>query len=93
MLCEDFVGGRTVDADSEDLSTRLLKFGDISLIRLKFGRSTPGEGEDIECQHYVLLPKKLAQGYLLTVLIRQGEIRRLIAYIEHCDRSSQRPAY
>ncbi len=42
------VGRGTVHADPDHLCSRLLEFGDISLIRLQLFRSTPGERQDIK---------------------------------------------
>jgi hypothetical protein len=44
LLGELFVGGDAVDAEAENLCVAGFEFGDISLICLKFGRSTTGEG-------------------------------------------------
>ena len=48
VLRETPVGRNTVDADAENLSIGSFEFGDISLIRLQFFRSTTGEGQHIE---------------------------------------------
>jgi hypothetical protein len=48
LLSEDFVRGRTVNADAQDLRTALLEFGDISLICLQLRGSTPSEGEHVK---------------------------------------------
>ena len=42
------IGKGTVNAESENLCIICFEFGDISLIRLKFLRSTTGESENIE---------------------------------------------
>lgn len=42
------VGKTAVNADAENLSVGLLEFGDISLIRLEFLRSTAREGQYVE---------------------------------------------
>ena len=44
VLRETPVGGNAIDADAENLSIRSFEFGDISLIRLQFFRSTTGKG-------------------------------------------------
>src|SRR5215471_8070725 len=48
LFAELFVGGNAIYADPENLRVGSLEFGDISLIRLHFLRSTTGEGEHIE---------------------------------------------
>ena len=48
VLCKAAVGGNAVDADAENLRLCSFEFGDISLIRLKFFRSTTSEGQHIE---------------------------------------------
>jgi hypothetical protein len=60
VLCKTAVGGNAVDADAEDLSFCAFEFGDISLIRLKFFRSTTGEGQHIESQHHIFLSPEVA---------------------------------
>ena len=49
ILGEAFVSGKAVNTDPEHLRLRSIEFGDISLIRLQFFRSTTGEGQYIEC--------------------------------------------
>jgi len=84
LLGKGAVGGRAVDADAQNLGSILLEFGDISLIRLQLLRSTTGEGEYIERQHYVLLSGELTKRNLVAVLIGQSEVWGLVA-------NSQRP--
>jgi len=50
-----------VHADSENLSVVTFEFGDISLIRLHFLRSTTGEGQHVEGQHDIFLALEIAQ--------------------------------
>ena len=58
---EFFVGGHAVDAESENLRVGSFEFGDISLIRLHFLRSTTGEGEHIKSQHHIFFAFEVAQ--------------------------------
>ena len=60
VLCKTAIGGNAVDADAEDLSFCAFEFGDISLIRLEFSRSTTGEGQHIEGQHHIFLSPEIA---------------------------------
>ncbi len=55
------IGRNTVYAKPENLSVGSIEFGDISLIRLKFLRSTTGEREHVGCDHHVLGTLKIAQ--------------------------------
>jgi hypothetical protein len=48
LLGECGIGGGTVDADSEDDGVACFEFGQISLIGLKFLRSTFCECQDVE---------------------------------------------
>jgi len=70
LLREHLIGGRAVNADAQHLCARVLEFGDISLIRLELFRSASGKGQNIECEHHVLLAAEIAQCHLITVLIR-----------------------
>src|SRR5262249_32166503 len=56
-----FVGGNAVKADAEDLSIGRFEFGDISLIRFHFLRSTASESQDVEGEYHVLLAFEVAQ--------------------------------
>ena len=60
VLCKTTIGRNAIDADAEDLSFCSFEFGDISLIRLKFFRSTAGEGQHIEGQHHIFLSPEIA---------------------------------
>ncbi len=79
LLRKGSVGWKTVHADAQDLCAGFLEFGDIRLIRLELPRSASGKGQDIKCQHHILLSQKVAQLYILAVLVRQGEARRFVA--------------
>ena len=60
VLRETPVGRNAVDADAENLSIGSFEFGDISLIRLQFFRSTTGEGQHIEGQYHIFLSSEIA---------------------------------
>ena len=81
VLRETPVGRNAVNTDSENLGFCSLEFGDISLIRLKFFRSTAGECQHIEGQHHVFLAAEIAQLHLLARGTGQSEIRRGVAYL------------
>ena len=51
---EFFLGRNVVGADAEYLGLHALEFGDTSLVRQHFLRSTTGEGGREECQHHGL---------------------------------------
>jgi len=60
LFCEFAVGGNAVDTHSKNLSFITFEFGDISLIRLQFLRSTTGEGQHINREHDVFLAFEIA---------------------------------
>lgn len=78
------VGGNTVYAKTKNLSVSCFKFGDISLIRLQFFRSTTGKRENIDRQHDILLGFELTKLVSLAIGGAQCEIRRLIANLQVC---------
>jgi len=90
LLGIGFVGELTVHADAQHLGTLGFKFGNISLICRELFRSTTGESQNIERQHYVLLSKKIAQLYFLSVLVGQREVRRFIPDVERRGLARQR---
>jgi hypothetical protein len=61
LFCKFTIGGNTVYTHSEYLGFGCFEFGDISLIRLQFLRSTTGECEYIHRQHHILLAFEVAQ--------------------------------
>ena len=61
LLREFAVGGDTVDTHSENLSFVCFEFGDISLIRLQFLRSTTCEREHVDREYDVFLPFEIAE--------------------------------
>jgi hypothetical protein len=54
------ISKRAVHAESKNLSIIRFEFGDISLIRLHFLRSTTGERENINSQYDILLAFEVA---------------------------------
>jgi hypothetical protein len=61
LFGEFSIGGNAVYAKTKNLSISRFEFGDISLIRLHFLRSTTGESQDIKGQYYVFLPFKVTE--------------------------------
>jgi len=90
VLAEALVGRVAVDTDAENLGVVGFEFGDISLIRLQFLRSTAGEGEHVEGQHSVLLAAEVSKVDRLAILVGQGEVRGEVAYFETRDRRLRR---
>lgn len=64
----------TIDADADHLRAGLLKFGDISLIRLKLFGSPRGESLDVEGQHDVLAAEEITQLDGVAVLVGQRKV-------------------
>ncbi len=60
LLGEGGVGSRAVNADSEDCRVTGFELGLISLIGLKFFRSTAGEGQNIKSEDDVLFSPVIA---------------------------------
>lgn len=79
LLGECGVGGGTVDADSEDDGVACVEFGQISLIGLKFLRSTAGKCQDVEGKNDVFLAAIIAQLHLLPLVAEQREIGRNVS--------------
>ena len=84
LFCEFAVGGNAVDTHSEDLSLVGFEFGDISLIRLQFLRSTTGKSEYIKGQYYIFLSFEIAEFYLLSGCAWKCEVRRSITNFQVC---------
>ncbi len=84
LLGKRLVRRRTVHADAQNLSVCLLEFGEISLIRLEFLRSTTCERQNIKRQDYVFLASKLAQADRLAILVGKCKVRRLISNFQRC---------
>ena len=83
FIGEFLVGYETVDTDAQNLSSGGFEFGDISLIRLEFLRSTTGKSEHVKSQHHVLA-LEVAQLDLLAILVAHGEVRGLVAHLQMC---------
>ena len=84
VLSKAAVGGNAVDADSENLSICSFEFGDISLIRLQFLRSTTGKGEHIDRQYDIFLTFEIAQLVLLSVSGAKREVRSFVSDLQVC---------
>src|SRR5207302_2102620 len=88
LFGEFLVGGNAVYAETKNLGIGRFEFGDISLIRLHFLRSTTGESQNIKRQHHVLLPLKVTELKTHAPAVgayrraRQGEVRRRLAYFQ-----------
>jgi len=82
VLSKTAVGGNTVDADSKNLSVGAFEFGDISLIRLQFLRSTTRKREHIKRQHHIFLSLEIAQFHFLTRSAWKCEVRRRITNLQ-----------
>ena len=54
------IGKNAVCANAENLGVIRFEFGDISLIRLHFLRSTAGKGKDEEGEHHIFLALEVA---------------------------------
>ena len=61
LFGEFAVGRNAVYAETKNLSIVRFEFGDISLIRLHFLRSTTGESQNVEGQHHVFLSLKITE--------------------------------
>jgi len=84
LFGEFAVGGNAVDTHSEDLSLVCFEFGDISLIRLQFLRSTTGKGEHIDRQYDIFLTFEIAQLVLLSVRGAKREVRSFVSDLQVC---------
>jgi hypothetical protein len=79
---ESLVGGWAVDANSENLGVACFKFRQISLICLKFLRSTASEGQNVKGEDHGLLTAKVAQLDEAALVAGQGEVWRDIAHFQ-----------
>jgi len=84
LFGEFTVGGNAVDTHSENLSLVCFEFGDISLIRLQFLRSTTGKGEHINRQHDIFLTFEIAQLVLFPVSGAKREVRSFVSDLQVC---------
>ena len=78
---EALVGRRAVHTNSENLSVCLFEFGDISLIRFQFFRSTTGKGEHIKREYHVFRAFEVVQINLLTFRVGKGEVGGGLAHL------------
>jgi len=78
LFCEFAVGGNTVNTHSENLRVGGFEFGDISLIRLQFLRSTTGERQYVDREYDVFLPFEIAE---LVGLSIGGTKRKLRSFV------------
>ena len=81
LLGEFAIGGNAIYAETKNLSIRRFEFGDISLIRLHFLRSTTGEGRGKEGQHHIGLAAVIGKVNGATGGGRQREIRRHVTHL------------
>ena len=81
-LCESLIPGGLIHANADHLGALILESGDISLIRLQFLRSAARESLDVKCQNDCLAPLIVAEPHHFAILIRQAEIRRMIAHLK-----------
>jgi len=79
VLREAAVGRNAVDTNTENLSIVAFEFGDISLIRLQFLRSTTGECQHIKGQHHILFSFEIAEFHFFAGGAGKCEIRRGVA--------------
>ncbi len=79
VFSKSLVGGKTVNADTENLRLFGFELGNISLICLEFARSAAGESQHIKGEHDTLLAFEIAQLHGLAVLIYEGEVGSRIA--------------
>ena len=84
LFCKFAVGGNTVYTHAENLSIGRFEFGDISLIRLQFLRSTTGERQHINRQHDVFLAFEVAQLVSLSVSGTKREVRSRVTDFQVC---------
>jgi len=84
LFCKFAVGGDAVNTEAEYLSVVGFEFGDISLIRLQFLRSTAGECQHINRQHDVFLTFEIAQLVRLSVSGAKREIGGRVTNLQIC---------
>ena len=84
LFGEFAVGGNTVNTHAEDLRVVGFEFGDISLIRLQFLRSTTGECQHVNRQHDIFLSLEIAQLVALPVRGAKREIGRRVTDLQVC---------
>ena len=84
LFCKFAVGGNAVYTHSEDLSVGCIEFGDISLIRLQFLRSTTGECKHINRQYDILLAFEVAKFITLSIGGSKCKIRSRVTDLQVC---------
>src|ERR1051325_2604438 len=84
LFSEFAVGGNAVYTHAEDLRVGCFEFGDISLIRLQFLRSTTSERQHINRQHDIFLPFEIAKLVGLSVSSMKREIRSRVTDLQVC---------
>src|SRR6266446_3134632 len=82
FLRESVVGGGTVNADAENDCIGSFELGHISLIGLKFFRSTFGEGQDVKGQDDIFLTAILTQVDLLPLVVEKRKVRSHVAGLQ-----------
>jgi len=82
VLCKAAVGRNAIDADAENLCICSFEFGDISLIRLQFFRSTTGKGEHIEREYHVFRALEVVKVNLLAFSIGKREVGSGLAHLQ-----------
>jgi len=75
---------RTVDADAENDCIGSFELGHISLIGLKFFRSTFGEGQNVKGQDDIFLTAILTQVDLLPLVVEKRKVRSHVAAFSEC---------
>ena len=70
LVGEPAIALRAIDADPQNLCICCLEFGDITLIRPDFGRSTRRGRANVERQHHGFLAAKARQLDDIAVLVR-----------------------
>jgi len=84
LFCKFAVGGDAVNTEAEYLSVVGFEFGDISLIRLQFLRSTTGECQHINRQHDVFLAFEIAKLVRLSVSSAKREVGSRVTDLQVC---------
>src|SRR6266852_1284411 len=82
FLRESVVGGGTVDADAENNGVGSFELGHISLIGLKFFRSTLGEGQNVKGQDDIFLAAIVTQVDLLPLVVEKRKVGSHVAGLQ-----------
>jgi len=86
VLREAPVGRNAIDADTKNLSLGSFEFGDISLIRLQFFRSTAGKRQNIKSQHNIFLSFEVTQLHLVSGSAWQRKVGSHVTNFQVCLR-------